>query len=288
MPRSFAHLPDYEIVRRIGRGAHATVSLAVERFGGRQVAVKHVVRNGPRDDRFIEQAEAEYEIARRCEHPFLRRCYDMVRVRRWLTTRELFLIMEYVDGPRMDEKPPQRLDDVIRVFAQVAEGLGALHKCGYAHADIKPHNILLPREDGVKIIDFGQSCPLGHQKERVQGTPDFMAPEQIRRHTIDQRTDVFNLGATAYWLLTKKYFWTMMPSAPAGSMKIEIESQRGNDPPHEMNPKVPLPLSRLVMDCCAARPDDRPRDMGQVISRLELVQRLNDGRRQAGNDPPDR
>jgi serine/threonine-protein kinase len=272
--RGIPELPGYEIRERLGRGAGAVISLAVQSGAGRQVAVKHVVRHGPEDDRFIAQAENEFAVAGRVEHPYLRRCYDLVRVRKWLKTRELFLIMEYVDGERLEDHRPTHVSRIIDIFIKVAEGLHALHGMGFAHADVKPNNILLTRDGGLKIIDFGQSCPLGHAKERVQGTPDYMAPEQVYRNEIDQRTDVFNLGATLYWVLTGKWFKTMMSLVPVGSNKIALEAHRGNAPPREINPRIPLPLSRLTMDCCASSKGQRPRDMREVISRLEVVQHL--------------
>lgn len=267
-------LPGYEILERIGRGAGAVISLARDTTAGRLVAIKHIVRQTPDDDRFITQAESEYEVARRFEHPYLRRCYSLSRVRKWLKTRQLFLVMEYVEGERLEDYQLSGYPRIVTVFKQIAEGLHALHQYGFAHADIKPNNILLTRDGGLKIIDFGQSCPLGHTKERVQGTPDFMAPEQIHRTAIDQRTDVFNLGTTMYRVVTGKWFKTLISVAPAAAKKIAIESDRGNEPPHELNSEVPLPLSKLIMECCETVKERRPRDMREVLSRLEVVQHL--------------
>lgn len=272
--RAIPKLAGYVFERRIGQGAHATISLARDKTSRQLVAIKHVTRRGPDDDRYIEQAEAEFEVARRFEHPALRRCLDIHRVKQWLKIRELYLVMEYVDGDTLERQFPQTLPEVIRVFSEVAEGLHALHTMGYVHADIKPNNILMTKDGGLKIIDFGQSCPIGHTKERVQGTPDYMAPEQVLRHPIDQRTDVFNLGATLYWGVTGVNFDTLMPGLPTGAKKIDLEARRGNRAPHEVNPEVPLPLSRLIMDCCETNREARPRDMKQFIARLELVQHV--------------
>ena len=292
MARTFAQLPGFDIGVRIGKGAAAIIYRAVDRTGG-YVAIKHVVRRGPEDDRFIAQAENEYDVARRVDHPALRRCYDLVRVRRWLKTAELFLVMEFIDGEKLDERYPTRvrdgLGDVVRIFSRVAEGLHALHRMGFVHADIKPTNILLSRDGALKIIDFGQSCPIGHRKERVQGTADFIAPEQVRREPIDPRTDVFNLGATMYRILTGMAFKTSIPAsvvAGVGTRKLELESRRGADPPHELNPAVPLPLSRLVMECCETDKDNRPWDMLKVVSRLDTV--LHWLQREAGNPAAER
>jgi len=267
-------LPGYDVISRLGRGAGAVISLALERTTGRQVAIKHILRRGPEDDRFIAQAENEYEVARQLDHPYLRRCLDIVRVRKWLKTRELFLVMEFVDGERLEDERPEEIPVIVDLFLKVAEGLHVLHQLGYAHADIKPNNILLTKDGGLKIIDFGQSCPLGRAKERVQGTPDYIAPEQVQRREIDQRTDVYNLGATMYWVMTGKWYRTNLTVAKPGTTRIALESQRGNDPPHELNPRVPLALSKIVLDCCEAAKEQRPRDMRELVSRLEVVKHL--------------
>ncbi len=271
---AFSQLEGYEIVNRIGRGAGATISLAIQSTTRRHVAVKHVVRHSPDDEKFIAQAETEYEVASKLDHPGLRKYFDVVRVRKWLKVKHLFLIMEYVDGVRLEDRRPTQLPDGLRVFRQIATGLDAMHVHGFAHADIKPNNVLLLPHGDVKIIDFGQSCPLGHIKTRVQGTPDYIAPEQVLRKPIDQRTDVFNLGATMYWVLTGKYFITMIQNAPTGAKRIEIESKRGNDPPHHINPDVPPALSKLVMDCCESQVEKRPVDMKAVVARLDLIEHM--------------
>lgn len=272
--RSFTHLQGYDVTGRIGRGAGAIIYEARKRGTRELVTVKHVVRHGPQDDRFLQQAENEFTVARRLDHPYLRRCIDIIRVRRWLKLAELFLVMEHVEGERLEDRRPTDLAEVARLFMRIAEGLHALHKHGYAHADMKPNNILLTRDGGVKIIDFGQSCPLGHRKERVQGTPDYIAPEQVLRHPIDQRTDVFNLGATMYWVVTGKWFRTLLNVGSAASKKIELDARSGSEPPNEIRPETPLPFSKLIMECCSARPDDRPADMREVVTRLEFIEHL--------------
>lgn len=289
--RALPLLPGYEIVERIGRGAGAVISLARDIQNARLVAIKHIVRQTPDDDRFIAQAENEYAVGSRIEHPYLRRCYAIVRDRKWLKTRQLFLVMEHVDGERLEDRRPETLAPTVSIFKKIAKGLQAMHAAGFAHADIKPNNVLLTKDGQLKIIDFGQSCPLGHAKERVQGTPDYIAPEQVLRQPIDERTDVFNLGATMYWVVTGKWFKTLMPSAPAVAKKITIDAVRGSEAPHLLNPSIPLPLSRLITECCETAKEKRPRDMRQVLSRLEVVKHLLErstrGRRARDDDPVD-
>lgn len=272
--KAISLLPDYEMVGRLGRGAGATISHAREVATGRDVAIKHITRRNPEDARFIAQAESEYEIAKVFEHPALRQCYDLVRIRKWMKTQHLFLVMEYVEGVRLEDHKPRDYVEVMWIFREVAQGLHAMHEAGYAHADIKPNNILLTSDKNIKIIDFGQSCELGHVKQRVQGTPDYIAPEQVMRKPIDQRTDVFNLGATLYWMVTGRYYTTMIQNVQVGDKRAEIESKRGNQAPHELDESVPVGLSRLIMDCCEEHPEKRPRDMKALLSRLEVLEHV--------------
>ena len=120
----------------------------------------------------------------------------------------------------------------------------------------------------VKLIDFGQSCPIGTVKDRIQGTPDYIAPEQVQRQPITPRTDVFNLGATMYWVLTRRHIPTMIPKGEPGTV---VKSDNTCPAPREINPQVPPALSGLVVGCVQARPNDRPESMEQVCSRLEIA-----------------
>lgn len=287
MARAFVNLPEYDVSTRIGRGAGALIYAARHRSTRELVAVKHVVRRSPEDDRFIEQAETEYEVASKFEPGALRRCLDLVRIRRWLKTRELFLVMEHVEGVTLEsiykgKSPPDDLCSVVAMFIRIGKGLHAMHGLGYVHADMKPNNILVT-SDGVKIIDFGQSCPIGHRKTRVQGTPDFIAPEQVQRDALDARTDVFNLGATMYWVATGKWFRTMLNQGSLAARKIDIDARSGNAPAEELNANVPVPLSKLIHECCEPRAADRPRDMKAVVSRLELILHLMQRKRSSSS-----
>ena len=109
------------------------------------------------------------------------------------------LIMELIDANTLDQQLPRSYGKACRVFVQVAEALEHMHERGYVHADMKPTNVLITEHEMVKVIDLGQACPIGTVKKRIQGTPGYMAPEQASRDAIDQRTDIFNLGAMMYW-----------------------------------------------------------------------------------------
>ena len=262
-------LLQYDVLERLGEGARSVI-YAVSDPATRQVfALKHVIRAEPKDLRFIEQVETEYEISRQFTHPNLRRSYELKLIKTMLVKiSEAYLVMEMVDGKPLDVRPPTEMADILDTFIQAAQGLKAMHAMGYAHCDIKPNNILRNERGQVKVIDFGQGCKIGTVKERIQGTPDYIAPEQVNRKPIDQRTDVFNLGATLYWNLTGKHIPTLYTVNKKGENSFLIDTRF--DTPLDLNPKVPQAVSNLVMDCVSTKQQKRPADMDAVITRLEL------------------
>ena len=262
-------LSGYEFIDQIGTGAGARIHKAIHSKTGKIYAIKHVVRNSADDDRFIEQTLNEYKVTHELDHPYLRHSYKLHRVRQLLATRELYLVMDYIDGLPLTIARPNRLNSFFLVFRRVALGLDVLHETGFVHADIKPSNIMLSAGGGVRIIDFGQACPLHHRKTRVQGTPDFIAPEQVRRLPLDQRTDVFNLGATMYWTLTSENYPTQLPNEADRGMRLN--STERPLAPIELNDKIPLALSTLVMECCKENPGERPAEMKLLGARLETI-----------------
>lgn len=265
-------LKDYRILHTLGRGARSRIIAAVDLRSGRHVAIKHVVRRGPDDDPFLQQVEMEYQVTHGLDHPYLRHSHQLIRVRNWLRVAELYLVMDFIEGLTLEEARPNRLTTFLTLFRKVAQGLGALHQFGFVHTDIKPINIMLAARGVVKVIDFGQSCRLGYKKDRIQGTPDYIAPEQVRRLPLDERTDVFNLGASMYWVLTSQNYPTAIRSE--GPKGREVIQPRVAVAPVELNDKIPISLSALIMECCRDNPMERPATMQQVDARLKAVQDL--------------
>jgi len=120
----------------------------------------------------------------------------------------------------------------------------------------------------VKIIDFGQSCAIGTVKSRIQGTPDYIAPEQVGRGPLTPATDIFNFGATMFWCVTDRHIPTLIPKKKSGVAQVDSRELKA---PHELNPMIPMPLSRVIMDCVQNRPSHPPQDFSAVIPRLELA-----------------
>jgi serine/threonine-protein kinase len=152
----------------------------------------------------------------------------------------------------------------------------AMHDAGYVHADMKPTNVLVDGAD-VRIIDLGQACEIGTTKDRIQGTPGYIAPEQAHRRRITERTDVYNLGATMYWVVSGRLIPTALP--PKGGETEVASGPLGPDriampiPLVDLVPGTPLELSELVQDCVRVSRGDRPATMIPVIDRLLRVDR---------------
>jgi len=263
----------YDVLERLGDGAGSTIYAVSDPETKQVYALKHVKRVAPKDIRFIEQMETEFEVSKQFTHPNLRRSYDLKIVKTMLLkVSEAFLTMELVHGRALDVRIPSGLLDIIDTFIQATQGLRAMHQLGYVHCDIKPNNIIRNDDGVVKVIDFGQSVRIGTVKERIQGTPDYIAPEQVARRPVSVQTDIFNLGATLYWALTGRNIPTLYTTSKKGENSFLLDTNI--DTPMDLNPRVPIGLSNLTMEMVATRPQKRPADLDQVLNRLELVKHV--------------
>ena len=199
MPKSIF---DYDVIDFVGEGAASLIYAVSEPKTHQLFALKHVVRKTEKDARFIEQLENEFNVGKSVVHGNLRRIYDY-KVNRSLLMKvnEAVLLMELFDGVPLEQSLPRALPALMQVFIDTAKGLEALHKHGFVHCDLKPSNILINNSGEIKVIDLGQACPVGTAKKRIQGTPDYIAPEQVKCLPVSFRTDIYNFGATMYWAL---------------------------------------------------------------------------------------
>lgn len=263
----------FRILGELGRGAASIIYLAKDTKSDHIWALKHVAKLEPKDQRFLDQAEAEYDINRQLDHPRIRRIDRMIKKRAGLLSgvSDLFIVMELVDGEAMDRNPPKTFEAAVSAFEQTADALAYMHERGYVHADMKPNNIVITADGEVKIIDLGQSCKVGTVKERIQGTPDYIAPEQVHCRPITPKTDIYNLGATMYYLLTR----TKVPTALAGG--DSLVSRRDDNliekpkPAGQLNARIHPKLSELIMQCVEIDAEKRPDSMRFVADRLQLI-----------------
>ena len=267
----------YNVLAEIGKGA-ASDLYAVQDTKTKQVwALKQVHKNVEKDQRFLDQCEGEYIIGSKLDHPNIRKVVKLIKNRKFFKVTDYVLIMELIDAVSLDQRLPRNYQVAVDVFRQVADALQHMHERGYVHADLKPSNILVSEQGDVKIIDLGQSCPINTVKKRIQGTPGYMAPEQAHRREIVPQTDIYNFGATMYWVLVREVVPSAMPPKSSnGNGRLVKGAIKSADlekpiPPHEKNPRIHPMLSKLVMECVELDIDNRPDSMAKVAERLGLI-----------------
>jgi len=263
----------YRVLAELGQGAASVVYLVQDPKNKQIWALKHVEKGDAKDSRFLDQAIFEYEVASKFDHANIRKIPRLIkRKEKIIRVTEVILIMEMLDGRSMDVKPPRFFDDAVSIFVQAASAMAHIHVRGYVHADMKPNNIMIIPGPVAKIIDFGQACAMGTVKPRIQGTPDYIAPEQVHRRPITDKTDIYNLGATMYWTLTKRNIPTALPK-DNNSLVSRIDDALMEKPrrPIDINERIPPKLDELIMQCVEIDPAMRPHSMQSVTERLELI-----------------
>lgn len=262
----------YRVMAELGRGAASVIYLVNDPKTKHVWALKHVIKEGPKDQRFLDQAEQEYLVASKLNVPSVRKIEKVIRKKESLLggVKELYLVMEHVDGVSCERHPPGTFEAAVFIFEQVAQGLASMHRAGFVHADMKPNNVIVDEKNNAKIIDLGQSCKIGTVKQRIQGTPDYIAPEQVHLRAITPKTDVYNLGASLYWILTRSFVPTALSKGESLLGSVDDSLLARPKPPVLMNPRVPEMLNDVIMQCVEVDPDDRP-TMDVVTDKLNLI-----------------
>ena len=161
--------------------------------------------------------------------------------------------MDLFEGTPLEAQPPETLRDTMDCFVQTAKALEALHQMGYVHCDLKPNNILRSPTGQVKVIDLGQAAKIGTEKKRIQGTPDYIAPEQVKLLPVTTKTDVYNFGATLYWALTGRNLPTLFTAAAKATTAFLVNDRHRHADGAECI-RVLEQLSNLVMECVRINP----------------------------------
>jgi eukaryotic-like serine/threonine-protein kinase len=259
----------FQILGTLGKGAHSTILHIHRSADGRNYALKVVPIEGKDDQKFLDQAQHEFRVAQMLDHPNLIKVYALETIKDWLfRIRKMHLLIEYVNGKTLDTCPALPLPKLVQIFKCVADGLVHMHRRKVYHADLKPNNIMLSRSGDVKILDYGLATIQGEGKNRIQGTPEYIAPEQAKHRMVNERTDIYNFGATMYRMVTLR----LPPSTlqPEGGLPIDSKTwARMLKPVAECNPKTPPELCDLIHKCLSFQAASRPERMSEVQSVLD-------------------
>ncbi|MBA2442388.1 MAG: protein kinase [Rubrobacter sp.] len=253
----------------------ATVYLGTDEVLDRPVAVK-VLKSGFGETDIGERFRREGRTAARLSHPNVVQVYDAGEGELEDRTAS-YIVMEYVPGGDLKQLIDQRgylpAAELARLGAEAASGLGHAHEKGVIHRDIKPHNILLDGYGRCKLTDFGIARALDSagvtRSGDYLGTALYSAPEQLRGEEVTPKSDVYSLGATLYQAAAGE--------PPFSGSPLEVANQHVNKPPalpeHLAADAPGRGLGRLILDCLAKDPGDRP-DASAVRERLsELAAR---------------
>ena len=260
----------FTVVGPLGAGAHSKILHVRRAADGKNYALKVVPIDGPDDQKFLDQAQHEFRVAQMFDHPNLIKVHALETVKDWMfRVRKAHLLIEYVNGKTLDACPRVPLPMLVQVFERVAYGMVHMHRRGVYHSDLKPNNILLSRAGDVKIIDFGLARIKGETKDRVQGTPEYIAPEQAKHKMVNERTDIYNFGATMYRMLTFR-LPPCVVSAEDGGLPIDGKIWRNLfKPVDEFNAQAPAGLCELVHRCLSYEAAKRPERMSEVQGALD-------------------
>lgn len=258
----------YSIDRELGRGGMGVVYLAREVYLDRLVAIKllppALATRAELRDRFLREAQ----LAAKLSHPHIIPIHAVDQ-----TDGFVYFVMAFVDGEtlaqRVQSRGPLSASEGTRVLREVAWALGHAHGQGLVHRDVKPDNILIEAATGRALVaDFGIAAATGDALgEHVTGTPEFMSPEQALGGDIDARSDLYSLGATAFYALSGR-----LPFE--GKTAQEVLARQITDPAPQLSASgmaVPRRLARLVERCLAKAPADRPASAHALAEQLGVA-----------------
>lgn len=273
---AFGKIGKFKILDTLGAGAHSSILRIRRDADGRDYALKMVPIEEEEHKKFLEQAKHEYRIGQMLDHQSLAKVYALETETDWLfRVKKVKLLVEYVPGETLDKVRLLKMAKMVRVFEKIAAGLAHMHGKGVIHADMKPNNVMLASRLTVKVIDYGLAWIKGEGKARIQGTPEYMAPETALHKIVNERTDIYNFGATMYRLATFK----LPPVAPGVEKALGLgESSKPSPmvPVKKLNPIVPDPLAALIEQCLAHNAHQRPERMSEIQGKLdELADELS-------------
>jgi serine/threonine protein kinase len=253
----------YRVINTLGTGAGSTILLISDKTaGGKRYALKVVRKQEPEDEVYVQQAKTEFEAAKKLNHPAIAKVFDCRTKKAWFKVTGIELLLEYVDGKTLDEIEAPELGQLVLIFCQVSSALTHMHRRGVFHGDLKPANIMLAKNGQVKLIDFGTAWVRGQEKNRIQGTPNYIAPEQATEKLVDEKTDIYNLGATMYRMFTGRY-------AQQGILKPGDD--RKLVPPVKVNARIPVALNELIIASLNLDPSKRPSGMFEMRDQLSAI-----------------
>jgi uncharacterized RDD family membrane protein YckC len=237
----------YRLIRKLGSGGMGTVFEAEDEIHSRRVAIKLISSDYLASEEALGRFRQEGRLASAVTHP---RCVFVLAVDEH--QGHPYIVMELMPGTTLqnlvDKEGPLPQADALGKIADIIDGLRQFHKLGLIHRDVKPSNCFLEKDGRVKIGDFGLSKSLEGGMDLTRtgtfiGTPLYASPEQIKRDVLDERTDVYSVAATLYFLLSGR---PPVRAKDAAEALARIASEPA-PPLRESRPEIPRALEAVVL-----------------------------------------
>jgi eukaryotic-like serine/threonine-protein kinase len=273
-------LGEFQFIRRLGKGGMADVYLALQTTLQRHVAVKVLRHDLVADPTYVKRFRHEAAAAGGLNHPNIVQVYSIGE-----QDGVYFISQEYVAGGNLREfmkrNGPLEVPMALKVLRQVASALQVAGDAGIVHRDIKPENILLTKKGDAKVADFGLA-QLTQQGERLNltqvgvtmGTPLYMSPEQVSGKPLDQRSDIYSVGAMCYHMLAGRPPFQ-------GETALAIAVQHLNVAPARLNERrvdLPIELCDLIHRMMSKSREDRPADAATLLNQVKALARKLTGK----------
>jgi serine/threonine-protein kinase len=259
----------FEITDVIAKSGMASLFKATDRQTGEAVALKVPYLQIESDPAGFDRFRREEEIGLQLNHPYI---LKVIRVEK---KSRPYLVMEYLEGQTLGELlksvHPLPEPDAVKIASRICEALDYMHKGGVIHRDLKPQNIMLCNDGSIRIMDFGIAKALASRRltfvgfTPAMGTPDYMAPEQVRGSRGDQRTDIYSLGAILYEMATGE--------TPFGgdSAYVIMNARVTGDPmaPRKVNSKLTPVLEEIILHAMEREPKRRYQTAAEMKKELD-------------------
>ena len=264
----------YTILEKLGEGGIGVVYKARDSNLDRLVAIKFLPFSLTADEQILQQFIHEAKTVSILDHPNICPIYEFDSD----DNGRMFMVMPYYDGKTLQDKivrahgnVPIRIDEIVTIAIQIAEGLKKAHEQGIIHRDIKPSNIIITKDNGVKILDFGLAKlrnELGKSDPFTRpGTVVYMSPEQCIGDKVDQRSDIWSTGVMLYEMLSGELPF----QAEYDQSMIYSILKKEHKPLSMLRSEVPNNLERIVHKSLQKDPDQRYQHMGELLKDLKTL-----------------
>lgn len=256
----------YEIIDRVGSGGMADVYKAKCHRLNRYVAIKVLKQEYSSDAKFVAKFRAEAQSVAGLSHPNIVNVYDVGE-----DNGLHYIVMELVEGITLkkfiEKKGKLDVKEAVGIGIQIAQGMEAAHNNHIIHRDIKPQNIIISKEGKVKVTDFGiaKAATSNTITSNAMGSVHYISPEQARGGYSDEKSDIYSLGVTLYEMLSGKVPFEGESTVTVALAHIQDEAV----PLQQIDPNIPLSLSKIVQKCMQKKPDMRYMSSAALISDLK-------------------